>query len=357
MDHICSDIHVTDEDKSESICDCRPFCCEQMSDTDIAPNTTIRKYGHLKCGENDSSIPRIRFTTEHVKLLTIVKKPSVSKLDLTVVYGLPKELSLIDQGTLGSCTGNAAAFALAVDEIKQKNKMIFLPSRLFIYYNARKIGGTIHMDSGATVHNVVKAINKYGAPTERNWIYDPVKFAVKPPKDVYAQALKFKPCKYGALDFSADKTSADRISHIKKTLICGYPIIFGFTVYESFESDEVKKTGIMPVPKKTEKIVGGHCVVCCGFDDDRKAVLVKNSWGPKWGINGYFYMPYEIISDLEMVDDFWVIQQVSNPTDLPGWHKTDISPVAINLDAINITEGVVNTYNTTEADSDIDKKN
>jgi C1A family cysteine protease len=299
-----------------------------------------RKYGHLK-HVHDPTDPKIKFTVNHVKVLGLSVQPT--ELDLSKKYKVPQALSEIDQGSLGSCTGNATSYALAVDEIKQSNKMVFLPSRLFIYYNARKIEGTIDEDAGAQIKDVIKGVYTYGACDEHHWIYDPTKFTEEPPQTIYTEAKNFKPVKYACLDFSADITPTDRINHIKRTLQSGYPIVFGFTVYDSFESDEVAKTGMMPMPKEGEQIVGGHAVCCIGYSDSKKCMIVKNSWGADWGINSYFYMPYAFISDPNMVDDFWVIQSVSNPTDVPHWSKVDINPDAINLQAVTDNGGVVNS--------------
>jgi C1A family cysteine protease len=56
---------------------------------------------------------------------------------------------------------------------------------------------------------------------------------------------------------------------------------------------EVAANGELPLPTKGEDIVGGHAVVCVGYDDAKQAFIVRNSWGTGWGDKGYFYMPYE----------------------------------------------------------------
>jgi C1A family cysteine protease len=83
-------------------------------------------------------------------------------------------------------------------------------------------------------------------------------------------------------------------------------------LYESMESIEVKKTGVMPLPKpKREELKGGHAVLAVGYDDRRNAVLARNSWGPDWGIGGYFWMPYKFISNPEFTHSFWTIRGVT----------------------------------------------
>merc|ERR1712023_266794 len=97
----------------------------------------------------------------------------------------------------------------------------------------------------------------------------------------------------------------------------GKPVVFGFTVYSSFESEEVASTGVMPMPQPDEKVLGGHAVMACGFDDEKQAVLVRNSWGKSWGEEGYFWMPYEFISNRDLADDFWMVETIDAEKQAP----------------------------------------
>jgi C1A family cysteine protease len=62
------------------------------------------------------------------------------------------------------------------------------------------------------------------------------------------------------------------------------------------------------MPKSSESLVGGHAVCAVGYDDKAKRILVRNSWGPKWGQGGYFTMPYDYVADRNLSDDFWTIR-------------------------------------------------
>ncbi|AVL94723.1 cathepsin B cystein protease [Moumouvirus australiensis] len=302
-------------------------------------NPRTRKFGYIKSKPDERDL-LIRFTKDHVrsfKLRAGVKPTEI--FDLRNIVKLPQALSEIDQGTLGSCTANAIAFAYAFSEIKQSNKEIFLPSRLFIYYNERLIEGTINEDAGAQIRTGIKSINKFGVCDEHHWIYDPLKFRVKPPQEVYDEANKAKPIKYARIDFRLDRTLDDRINHLKKALKSGYPFIFGFTVFESFMSEQVSKTGIVNYPTGNENSIGGHAVCAVGYDDIKKSFIIKNSWGSKWGLNGYFYMPYNYVANPNLSDDFWIIQEVTNP-DIDNFKPEDINPISVNLD-IDISSGGV----------------
>lgn len=206
-----------------------------------------------------------------------------------------------DQGQLGSCTANAIAVAIWFDLIKQKITA-FAPSRLFIYYNERAMEGTIQSDSGAMIRDGIKSVNTLGVCSEALWPYsdaNPGPFTRRPPKAAYTAALKNKSVKYQAV--------AQNLDAMKACLAAGSPFVFGFTVYESFESDAVAASGVVPMPGKSERVLGGHAVLCVGWDDASQRFLCRNSWGSGWGQGGYFTMPYAYLTNPKLASDFWVI--------------------------------------------------
>jgi C1A family cysteine protease len=208
-----------------------------------------------------------------------------------------------DQGQLGSCTANAIAAALQFDRMKQRLKPKFVPSRLFIYYNERVMEGTVSTDSGAQIRDGIKSVAQQGDCPEKEWPYDIAKFAVKPSAKCYQHALKYKAVTYQRL--------VQTLSQLKGCIASGFPFVYGFTVYDSFESDAVAKTGVVPMPQPKEKVLGGHAVLAVGYDDTQQRFIVRNSWGRKWGIKGYFTMPYSYLTDENLADDIWTVRLVA----------------------------------------------
>jgi C1A family cysteine protease len=100
------------------------------------------------------------------------------------------------------------------------------------------------------------------------------------------------------------------LSQMKGCLADGFPFVFGFTVYESFESAEVARTGVLQMPKPKEGVVGGHAVLAVGYEDKTERFMVRNSWGTSWGKKGYFTMPYTYLLSENLSDDFWTIRLV-----------------------------------------------
>ncbi len=206
-----------------------------------------------------------------------------------------------DQGQLGSCTANAIAAAIEFDQ-KRETMKYFLPSRLFIYYNERVMEGTVASDSGAQIRDGIKSVGQQGDCPEALWPYSIAKFEDKPPAACYSNAVMHKAVIYQRV--------SQIVNQMKGCLASGYPFVFGFTVYASFMSAAVAKTGHAPMPKPDEQIEGGHAVLAVGYDDAKQWFIVRNSWGTGWGMKGYFTLPYAYLMDQNLADDFWTIRVV-----------------------------------------------
>lgn len=230
--------------------------------------------------------------------------------DITAVQPSAVDLSfsgatLFDQKNLGSCTFNAISSVYQYALHIQGAPMI-VPSRLFGYYNERMIENSIPWDSGAYIRDGFKVLNALGVCLESTWPYVVKKFATKPPVKAYKEAQKHQAIKYMRLG-TPDVVTVDQM---KACLAAGFPFVFGFTVYESFESDAVDRTGVVPMPSKSEDTLGGHAVAAVGDNDQDQRILCQNSWGPKWGKGGFFTIPYDYIGDPNLADDFWTLRLV-----------------------------------------------
>jgi C1A family cysteine protease len=207
-----------------------------------------------------------------------------------------------DQGQLGSCTANAIAGAIQFDRLKQQLAQVFVPSRLFIYYNERATEHTVDSDSGAQIRDGIKSVAKLGDCPETEWPYTIARFKTKPSPECYADALRYRVVSYQRL--------MPVLSQLKGCLASGYPFVFGFTVYESFESPQVARTGHASLPGSSERAIGGHAVVGVGYQDAKQWFIVRNSWGSGWGLKGYFTLPYAYLTDENLASDFWTIRVV-----------------------------------------------
>jgi len=207
----------------------------------------------------------------------------------------PNMPPIFSQGRLGSCTANALAGQLG---FLHPGSEAF--SRLFIYYGERSLEGSITRDSGAQLRDGIKFLASSGCCYESIWPYNTAKFTVKPLAEAYTAAQAHKIISYTRL------TSLD---DMMDCLASGFPFVFGFTVYESFETPAVAKTGILGMPVPGERPLGGHAVEAVGYDMASKRLIVRNSWGAGWGQSGHFTMPFDYVINRGLSDDFWTIRK------------------------------------------------
>lgn len=236
--------------------------------------------------------------------------PKHSHLDLASAPILPETdmrphwPDVYDQGPLGSCTGNGLGGAMhyvlkAAGAIDNS----WLPSRLFVYYNERAREGTIGEDAGAAISDGVKVIQHNGVPDERLCPYDVSRFTQRPSASAFNAALKHRATSVGKV----------HQSHVdlRTATSQGFNIVFGFTVFESFESEQVDFTGIVPMPTAHESMLGGHCAVIVGHSDSRGTYIVRNSWGSSWGLSGYCEFPQVYLEDPHLASDFTIVKVAS----------------------------------------------
>jgi C1A family cysteine protease len=225
-------------------------------------------------------------------------------VDLTDGFG-PVE----DQGQLGSCVSFGSCAAL--DYARRRQGLAAMPlSELFVYYAGRSLGGyPLDQDTGLEIRDGIQALVSYGAAPATDWPYDISRFADRPPAQAFTDAAADEATVYGSVQPAA----------VDDTIAAGHPVVIGFDVYASFESDEVASSGVMPVPAKGEQLLGGHCVVLCSTPQDGTEIggvpglmyrKARNSWSTDWGQHGYFWYPD---AAMKYASDFWQVTTVSDP--------------------------------------------
>jgi len=235
---------------------------------------------------------------------------NIKKFDEIAI--LPKSVDLrnkmppvLNQGTLACCTGFAISACFDYED-----KSNFQPSPLFIYYNERLMGGSVMIDSGANIADGIRSLETFGVCKNSSWPYIINKFKIKPPETCYKEALNYK--------VTSSFNVQQDIKSIKTCLANGHTIVLGIAIYSSFESRECILTGKIPMPNPNEECLGGHCVVCVGYDDETQTWLMRNSRGAGWGNKGYFTLPYSYLLDTNLCSDLWAMTSVKiTPTPTP----------------------------------------
>lgn len=207
----------------------------------------------------------------------------------------------MDQGALGSCTAHGITGAMRYERMRLG--MPDLPmSRLQLYYDERRIEGTVRQDAGAAIRDGIKCVVRLGVAPEDQWPYDIAKFKRRAPASVYVSALADQALQYQRVMVSPQD--------IKAAIASGHPVVVGFTVYESFESIDVENTGVVPMPSAMEADIGGHCVYVVGYGQKVGYFTCRNSWGDQWGDAGDFYMPEAYLGSPSFGGDYWIITNV-----------------------------------------------
>lgn len=227
------------------------------------------------------------------------KLAETPKFDLSVDAAMP---SIWNQDTLGSCQGHATGRCFAFAHGKAEAEP-FMPSRLWIYFQSRVLEGTPDYDAGSYIRDGFRVCAKLGVPPEEFWPYDIPTFAGPAPKAATEAASAHQAIVY--------RRVPQTLTSLKASILGGQPFAFGFTVFESFESGQVAKDGMVPLPGLDESELGGHAVTGVGYDDSEQRFKVANSWTEEWGDGGYCYMPYSFLTDQQLCADFWQVSLVT----------------------------------------------
>lgn len=207
-----------------------------------------------------------------------------------------------DQGRLNACSANVLAAAMWFAELREGLDS-GSPSRLFIYYNERAHEGLAGTNAPVSLRDGYKSVAKRGACPESMWPYRVRAFRTCPPPRCYAAAWGRRVVSYRRI--------RREIGRLRACLADGFPFAFAITVYRSFEHAATARTGRIPLPRRGERILGGHAMLAVGYDHAQRQFIVRNSFGAGWGEQGYGTVPYAYLLDPDMAWDFWTARYVS----------------------------------------------
>ena len=197
-----------------------------------------------------------------------------------------------------SCVANAVIGALEYHQIKDGRPLTDL-SRLFVYFNARKLSDSTHVDQGSFIHHGMASILAYGACEARMWPFVEAMVTTVPTEACYHNARHYEAVQYARTPRGTSALTA---------LANGLPIVFG--IFAPGEYYEVAaQTGRMPRPDQvvTQRPPSGHAMLIVGYDMAERHYLVRNSWGAGWAEQGYCWIPFETMDAWSLEEDFWTV--------------------------------------------------
>jgi hypothetical protein len=192
---------------------------------------------------------------------------------------------VMDQKVVGACVGFSAATVAYGTMLRDGHRRPFVPSPVFLYREARVLGGYVEQDAGAEIRNAWKAANKVGLPPmsnlkprfnagdladPRNSIFPETSiWRRQPSKSIYADAERRQALAYFKLPTLGD---------LLKCLADGYLAQVGFVVFRSMYGQGGPRFHV-PDPNPTyDREMGGHAVTAYRYDKQIKRVFFRNSW-------------------------------------------------------------------------------
>ncbi|ABI77219.1 cysteine protease, papain family [Hyphomonas neptunium ATCC 15444] len=197
-----------------------------------------------------------------------------------------------------SCVANAVIGALEFHHLKSGRALTDL-SRLFVYYNARKLSDSTHLDQGSFIHHGMAATLAYGACEAAMWPFDESLVTTQPNEACYQNARNYEAVQYARTPRGVPAMTA--LAH-------GLPVVFGIFVPGEYY-DAAAQGGRMPRPDQVvpQRPPSGHAMLIVGYDMTERAYLVRNSWSAGWAEQGYCWIPFETMDAWSMEEDFWAI--------------------------------------------------
>lgn len=258
-----------------------------------ADYTPDRAFGWLKQPEDPRDFPLLQYRPDMLALTLPLA------VDLRGVNMPPIQ----NQGSLGSCVAWSVVRAYRFAQ-RRLGFPDFDGSELFTYYGARELGGfPANQDTGSYLRDGIKTLAQSGNADESTWPYNIARFAERPPVDAYTSATQHQVTRYLAVPNNEPA--------VKGVLANGYPVVFGIPIYQNFPMGN----GVSVIPDPVGQVIGGHAMTVVGYDDDRRAYLLANSWGNTWGAAGYAWMSYTYFSG--QASDLWMVEMVEGEAPPP----------------------------------------
>lgn len=271
------------------------------------------KLGGCLFEASPSPAPQLQLTGPAVELPT--------KIDLR-----PLCSEVENQETLNSCAANAVVGAVEYHRNKAKLPPQEL-SRLYVYYNARKMAGRQDLDEGTFIHHAMAAVLAFGVCEERMWPYQTALVNNEPTRACFSNATRYEAISFARTTFPGQ---------VLQALAAGIPIVFGAYFPEDFYLEAARSTAMPKVAEFRDDAGGGHAMLIVGYDLKAQMFIVRNSWGPEFADGGYCLIPFDTMMAYAHPEHFWVIGDMSDHRGV----TTNGYPVAESIKAVAASAAV-----------------
>lgn len=224
----------------------------------------------------------------------------------------PNMTPVKDQMYLGSCVGFAVTAMKEWQETKEHNKEIsegkkdhregeiYNLSEAWLYWKCKEIDYWPEQE-GTSIRFAMKVLNKIGVPEEDAWPYNYKNYG-EPKSWAHMTA------RWNIIE------SYWRVRNLNelRAALSERPVPIGIPCFR--EIIDVGSDGFIPYPQNPNEIFGGHAICAVGYNDKKKRIKFKNSWGKKWGDKGYGYINYKYVQDF--LWDAWTCKDIAVQKDM-----------------------------------------
>ncbi len=206
--------------------------------------------------------------------------PIIVQTDLRSIFGAVR-----DQGKRPTCL----AFAASDLHAAMRNRTVFEPLCVeYAFYHACVRQGGINRDAGVAVKPMLEALELVGQPYEPAWPYLPAL-----PNDLGTYA---PPTTTSQLFRRKGADVRITLTDVSIRLTNGLPLVL--CILPSLQFHKANSTSVLVTATQDPMTGGAHAVIAAGWGQfgGQKAFLLRNSWGAKWGDQGYVWATEDYLS-------------------------------------------------------------
>lgn len=210
-----------------------------------------------------------------------------------------------NQGAQGSCVAWSTAYYMYTYEVARQLRFTpeqfgspkFEFSPAYIYNQAN--GGK---NAGLTFTQAFTVLRDHGCATLAEMPYNDKDYTTQPSPEANERAQKFHPRMCGMLFRGQPQGGpAPDLEKLKAYLAeLQQPFVLIIPIFSDFPRGRVEPDFVynVTVPFTKENFKGLHAITIIGYDDNKRAFRMVNSWAERWGDNGFLWLSEDFVKNL-----------------------------------------------------------